>query len=170
MESTIYLIGPRGAGKTTVGKALSLSLDYQFIDTDNWITDKYQQTISSMVEAEGWDVFRQLESDALIQVSQPNQVISTGGGIVLAEKNRVYMKNSGVIVYLQASLETLVERLSQDPNEAQRPSLTGKTLVSEIHDVLIKREPLYMQCADIIVDAGLSINDIIEVIFAKLAK
>lgn len=92
MESTIYLIGPRGAGKTTVGKALSLSLDYQFIDTDNWITDKYQQTISSMVEAEGWDVFRQLESDALIQVSQPNQVISTGGGIVLAEKNRVYMK------------------------------------------------------------------------------
>ncbi len=86
MESTIYLIGPRGAGKTTVGKALSLSLDYQFIDTDNWITDKYQQTISSMVEAEGWDVFRQLESDALIQVSQPNQVISTGGGIVLAEK------------------------------------------------------------------------------------
>ena len=170
MDSTIYLIGPRGAGKTTVGKALSLSLNYRFIDTDYWITKKYQQTISSMVEEKGWDFFRQIESKALIQVSQPNQVISTGGGMVLADKNRAYMKTSGVTIYLQASLETLVERLSQDPNEAQRPSLTGKTLVSEMHDVLIKREPLYMQCADIIVDAGLSINEIIAVILAKLAK
>ncbi len=79
MESTIYLIGPRGAGKTTVGKALSLSLDYRFIDTDYWITQKYQQTISSIVEEKGWDFFRQIESQALVQVSQPNQVISTGG-------------------------------------------------------------------------------------------
>ncbi|MBG6031811.1 shikimate kinase AroL [Proteus hauseri] len=170
MDSTIYLIGPRGAGKTTVGKALSLTLNYRFIDTDDWITQKYQQTISLMVQDKGWDFFRQIESEALIQVSQPNQVISTGGGMILAEKNRAYMKSSGVIIYLQASLETLVERLSQDPNEAQRPSLTGKTLVSEMNDVLAKREPLYLQCADIIVDAGLSINEIIEVILAKLMK
>lgn len=170
MDSTIYLIGPRGAGKTTVGKALSLTLKYRFIDTDDWITQKYQQTISLMVQDKGWDFFRQIESEALIQVSQPNQVISTGGGMILAEKNRAYMKSSGVIIYLQASLETLVERLSQDPNEAQRPSLTGKTLVSEMNDVLAKREPLYLQCADIIVDAGLSINEIIEVILAKLMK
>ncbi|MGR6438754.1 shikimate kinase AroL [Proteus mirabilis] len=169
MESTIYLIGPRGAGKTTVGKALSLSLDYQFIDTDNWITYKYQQTISSMVEAEGWDVFANLNQMRLFKLANLTKLFQRGRDSV-ARKNRVYMKNSGVIVYLQASLETLVERLSQNPNEAQRPSLTGKTLVSEIHDVLIKREPLYMQCADIIVDAGLSINDIIEVILAKLAK
>ncbi|MEQ5226544.1 shikimate kinase AroL [Proteus cibi] len=170
MDSTIYLIGPRGAGKTTVGKALSLTLNYRFIDTDDWITQKYQKTISLMVQDKGWDFFRQIESEALIQVSQPNQVISTGGGMILAEKNRAYMKSSGVIIYLQASLETLVERLSQDPNEAQRPSLTGKTLVSEMNDVLAKREPLYLQCADIIVDAGLSINEIIEVILAKLMK
>lgn len=170
MDSTIYLIGPRGAGKTTVGKALSLTLNYRFIDTDDWVTQKYQQTISLMVQDKGWDFFRQIESEALIQVSQPNQVISTGGGMILAEKNRAYMKSSGVIIYLQASLETLVERLSQDPNEAQRPSLTGKTLVSEMNDVLAKREPLYLQCADIIVDAGLSINEIIEVILAKLMK
>ncbi|WP_193016345.1 shikimate kinase AroL [Proteus sp. FME41] len=170
MESTIYLIGPRGAGKTTVGKALSLSLDYKFIDTDYWITQKYQQTISSMVEEKGWDFFRQIESEALVQVSQPNQVISTGGGMILADKNRAYMKSSGVTVYLQSSVETLVKRLSQDPNEAQRPSLTGKTLVLEMQDVLTEREPLYLQCADIIVDAGLSINEIIAVILAKLAK
>lgn len=170
MDSTIYLIGPRGAGKTTVGKALSLTLDYRFIDTDDWITQKYQQTISSMVQEKGWDFFRQTESDALVQVSQPNQVISTGGGMILADQNRAYMKSSGVIIYLQASIETLVERLSQDPNDAQRPSLTGKTLVSEMNDVLTKREPLYLQCADIIVDAGLPINEIIEAILAKLTK
>ena len=170
MDSTIYLIGPRGAGKTTVGKALSLTLNYRFIDTDDWITKKYQQTIASMVQEKGWDFFRQTESEALVQVSHPNQVISTGGGMILAEQNRTYMKSSGVIIYLQASLETLVERLSQDPNEAQRPSLTGKTLVSEMNDVLAKREPLYLQCADIIVDAGLPINDIIEAILAKLMK
>ncbi|QIG06913.1 shikimate kinase AroL [Proteus sp. ZN5] len=170
MDSTIYLIGPRGAGKTTVGKALSLALNYKFVDTDDWITQKYQQTISSMVQENGWEFFRQTESEVLVQVSQPNQVISTGGGMILADQNRAYMKSSGVIIYLQASLETLVERLSQDPNEAQRPSLTGKTLVSEINDVLAKREPLYLQCADIIVDAGLPINEIIEVILAKLTK
>lgn len=170
MDSTIYLIGPRGAGKTTVGKALSLTLDYRFIDTDDWITQKYQQTISSMVQEKGWGFFRQTESEALVQVSQPNQVISTGGGMILADQNRAYMKSSGVIIYLQASLETLVKRLSQDPNEAQRPSLTGKTLVSEMNDVLAKREPLYLQCADIIVDAGLPINEIIEAILAKLTK
>lgn len=90
--------------------------------------------------------------------------------MILADQNRAYMKSLGVIIYLQASLETLVERLSQDPNEAQRPSLTGKTLVSEMNDVLAKREPLYLQCADIIVDAGLPINEIIEVILAKLTK
>lgn len=170
MDSTIYLIGPRGAGKTTVGKALSLTLNYRFIDTDDWITKKYQQTIASMVQEKGWDFFRQTESEALVQVSHSNQVISTGGGMILAEQNRTYMKSSGVIIYLQASLETLVERLSRDPNEAQRPSLTGKTLVSEMNDVLAKREPLYLQCADIIVDAGLPINDIIEAIIAKLMK
>ena len=170
MDSTIYLIGPRGAGKTTVGKALSLTLNYRFIDTDDWVTQKYQQTISLMVQEKGWDFFRQIESEALIQVSQPNQVISTGGGMILAEQNRDYMKCKDVNIYLQASGETLVERLSQDPNEAQRPSLTGKTLVSEMNDVLVKREPLYLQCADIIVDAGLSINEIIEVILAKLMK
>ncbi len=170
MDSTIYLIGPRGAGKTTVGKALSLALNYRFIDTDDWITQKYQQTISTMVQEKGWDFFRQTESEVLVQVSQPNQVISTGGGMILADQNRAYMKSSGVTIYLQASLETLVERLSQDPNEAQRPSLTGKTLVSEMNDVLVKREPLYLQCADIIVDAGLPINEIIEAILAKLTK
>lgn len=105
----------------------------------------------------------------LFKLVNLTKLFQRGRDSVGRKKSCLY-ENSGVIVYLQASLETLVERLSQDPNEAQRPSLTGKTLVSEIHDVLIKREPLYMQCADIIVDAGLSINDIIEVILAKLAK
>lgn len=170
MESIIYLIGPRGTGKTTVGKALSLSLGYEFIDTDYWITQKYQQTISSMVEQKGWSFFRQVESEALIEVSQINRVISTGGGMILLDKNRAYMKETGVIIYLQASLATLVERLSNDPNVAQRPSLTGQTLLTEMRDVLIEREPLYLQCADIIVDSGLSISEIIETIIGKLAK
>lgn len=170
MDSIIYLIGPRGAGKTTVGQALSLSLNYQFIDTDNWIINKYQESISSMVDAKGWDFFRQIESEALFQVSQPHQVISTGGGIILADINRAYMKASGVTIYLQASIETLVERLSKDPNEAQRPSLTGQSLVAEIRDVLDKREALYSQCADIIVNAGLPIDEIITSIRTKLAK
>ena len=170
MDSTIYLIGPRGAGKTTVGKALSLILDYHFIYTDNWIVDKYQKTISSIVEDNGWEFFRKIESDALVDVSYPNQVISTGGGIILAEKNRTYMKASGVTIYLQASVETLIDRLSDDPNEAQRPSLTGKTLLAETRDVLEKREPLYLECADIIVNAGLSIKEIIEIILVKLTK
>ena len=170
MENIVYLIGPRGAGKTTVGKALSLSLNHEFIDTDYWITNKYQQTISSMVENKGWDFFRKIESEALIQVSQPNRVISTGGGMILADNNRAYMKSKGVTIYLQASLEILVSRLSDDPNVAQRPSLTGQTLLSEIQSVLTEREALYLQCSDIIVDAGLSISEIIKTILTKLPK
>ncbi len=75
-----------------------------------------------MVEAEGWGcLFANLNQMRLFKLANLTKLFQRGG-IVLAEKNRVYMKNSGVIVYLQASLETLVERLSQDPNEAQRPS------------------------------------------------
>ncbi|HHO0127758.1 TPA: shikimate kinase, partial [Morganella morganii] len=84
----IYLIGARGAGKTTVGKPLAQALLYDFIDTDACVTEQCRMSISQLVEQSGWRSFRELESDVLRQVSKPHRLVSTGGGIVMAPENR----------------------------------------------------------------------------------
>lgn len=94
----IYLIGARGAGKTTVGKPLAQALLYDFIDTDACVTEQCRMSISQLVEQSGWRSFRELESDVLRQVSKPHRLVSTGGGIVMAPENRVYaiLRQSGI--------------------------------------------------------------------------
>ncbi|HDF2342680.1 TPA: shikimate kinase AroL [Morganella morganii] len=164
----IYLIGARGAGKTTLGKPLAQALLYDFIDTDACVTEQCRMSISRLVEQSGWLRFRELESDVLRQVSQPQRLVSTGGGIVMAPENRAFMQSSGKVVYLRASAETLAERLSHTPQAHQRPSLTGKCIVEEMAEVLSKRDPLYLECADIVVDATCPVPELISQICTRI--
>ncbi|WP_413492444.1 shikimate kinase AroL [Morganella psychrotolerans] len=164
----IYLIGARGAGKTTLGKPLSHALLYDFIDTDARVTQLCRMSIAELVERSGWDCFRELESDVLRQVSQPQHLVSTGGGIVMAPENRAFMQSTGWVVYLRATAEVLAERLSHTPQAHQRPSLTGKCIVGEMAEVLQKREPLYLECADIVVDATRPIPELIGHICSRI--
>lgn len=152
----IFLVGARACGKTTVGKALAKKLKLPFADTDQHLLDNAGRSVDQIVEAEGWAGFRQRESAALREVTNARThggVISTGGGMVLAETNRVFMRQYGMVVFLDAPVEVLAERLGRNPLSSQRPSLTGKGLVEEIGDVLKERRPLYEAAAHHIVDA-----------------
>ncbi|MDC9588482.1 shikimate kinase AroL [Xenorhabdus sp. XENO-10] len=162
MKQTLFIVGARGAGKTTIGKLLSEALSYKFIDTDESVQTVSEMTIAELVQQYGWEYFRKLESQTLQAVSQSESVISTGGGIVLSIENRQYMQQNGIVIYLQAPAEVLGKRLLLNPENSQRPSLTGKSIIEEIEEVLVERESLYQECADFIVDANLATEDIVS--------
>lgn len=152
---SLFLIGPRASGKTSVARIVASRLDMAHMDTDEMLTAKLGKSIAEVVAEEGWEAFRKLESKVLAEASGPgNRVIATGGGIVLEQENVALLRKRGPVVYLRADAETLARRLAADPNEAQRPSLTGGGLIEEVAQVLAEREPLYLDCADHIVQSA----------------
>lgn len=164
----VYLIGPRASGKTSVGRALAEQLNYQFIDTDHQFEKHWGQTIAQVVEQEGWESFRQKESEILRICSKPKSVIATGGGMVLAESNRHHMKQNGRVFYLSASIQALSERLLKDPNHTQRPSLTGASIADEIKEVIETRLPLYLDTAHHQINAEAELSEIVSSIHHRL--
>ncbi|MDI4583295.1 shikimate kinase AroL, partial [Klebsiella pneumoniae] len=111
MTQPLFLIGPRGCGKTTIGMALADSLNRRFVDTDLWLQSQLNMTVAEIVEREEWAGFRARETAALEAVTAPSTVIATGGGIILTEFNRHFMQNNGIVVYLCAPVSVLVNRL-----------------------------------------------------------
>ena len=155
--SILFLVGARASGKTTIGKALAKSLGLPFADTDQHLLHRAGLTVEQIVAAEGWPGFRSRESQALQEVADAHPagcIVSTGGGMVLAEANRLLMRQRGMVIFLDAPVQILAERLSRNPVNSQRPSLTGKGLIEEIGQVLGERRHLYEQAAHHIVDAS----------------
>lgn len=153
MSLPIYLIGARGCGKTTVGKALSQATGYAFCDTDHYLQHTTQRSVAQIVAEEGWEGFRARESASLRAVTAPASIIATGGGMVLAESNRRFMRDNGQVIWLNAAPDVLAARLVMQPEAEQRPTLTGRPVVEEMHDVLRERAHLYRQAAHHEVDA-----------------
>ncbi|OCG47514.1 shikimate kinase II [Gilliamella sp. Choc5-1] len=172
MNKTIFLVGARAAGKTTIGKMLADKLSFSFIDTDNHLLKTTQKTVAEIVEKEGWEGFRARESQVLVDTTKPNRVIATGGGMVLAEHNRNFMKQNGIVIFLSAPVDTLAARLMKAPNVAQRPSLTDLPIIGEIEKILSERLPLYHDAAHYVInvdqDKGLILEKIIETLGWKL--
>lgn len=156
-----YIIGPRGSGKTTIGKQLADHKSFQFVDTDKLIVERAGMSIAQIVEQHGWEYFRHLESEVLKSISQQNVIVSTGGGIILSEENQQVMRENGTVIYLSAKPEVLAARLAAEPQADQRPSLTGKSMLEEIEEVISQREPLYRAAAHHVVNAELPIDVII---------
>lgn len=153
MMQPLYLVGPRGCGKTTIGMALAQATGFRFADTDRWLQSHVQMSVADIVEKEGWGGFRARETAALEAVSAPSTVVATGGGIILTEYNRRYMHRVGVVIYLCAPVSTLVNRLEAEPEADLRPTLTGKPLSEEVREVLEQRDALYRETAHYIIDA-----------------
>ncbi|KNC95353.1 shikimate kinase AroL [Trabulsiella odontotermitis] len=168
MTQPIFLIGARGCGKTTVGEALTRACGFAFIDTDQALQAKAQRSIAEIVEDEGWSAFRARETATLQSVTQPATVIATGGGIILSPINCDFMRNNGVVIYLNAPVSVLAERLEAFPEEAQRPTLTGKPISEEVHEVLAQRDALYRQTAHHVVDASGSPEQVVREILTAL--
>ena len=142
----IYLIGPRGVGKSAIGSRLAVVLHRPFCDMDAELARRIGQSIHLFVQTCGWPAFRRAERTLLEELSaRTGWVVSTGGGVVLDEANIEQMRRSGRVVRLLADAETLLRRLEGDPLQRdQRPSLQpGEALADEIRRTLSAREALY---------------------------
>lgn len=168
MAQPIFLVGARGCGKTTIGHALADALGYSFADTDSHLLNSTGKSVAEIVAEEGWSGFRERESLALQQVTADSTVIATGGGMILSESNRQFMAEHGIAIWLNVPAEILAARLDAAPEEDQRPTLTGKSVIDEIVDVLAAREALYHQTARYIIDATHSPNRVVESIIDAL--
>jgi shikimate kinase len=162
----IVLIGMRGSGKSTVGKLLAKKLNKQFIDTDRLLAEREGKQLPEIITLFGWDYFRNKESDIAEEVAkQTNAVISTGGGIILRQKNIDALGNKGMFVFLKASISEILKRIGRNKN---RPSLTGKkSFTEELEDVWNERKKIYKQTADIIIETD---NKTIEQIAEEIKK
>jgi shikimate kinase len=142
----IILIGYRGTGKSTVGKILAEKTGLKLKNLDQMIIDKAGMGVPQIVENHGWDHFRDIESEVALEVcKQDSQIIDCGGGIIIREKNREILKNSGPVFWLTASIQVIIDRISDG---AQRPSLTRKSFTDEVKDVLEERLPMYKDCSN----------------------
>jgi len=160
----IVLIGYRGTGKSTVGRLLAARLGRELVSTDAEIVKRARRTIPEIVAQQGWDYFRDLESDICRELASRDQlVIDTGGGAILRAQNVEALKKDGTLFWLTASVETIAKRIGGDN---QRPSLTGtKSFVDEIQDVLRERTPKYHAAADhSIATDDRSINQLVEML------
>lgn len=148
----IYLIGFRGSGKTTLGKILAKELKKNFIDIDKLIEKKESKSIAEIFKEKGEEYFRKVETLILKEVaSKDNQIISTGGGIVISEENRKIIQENGITIYLTADIETTYKRIKSDNN---RPQLTDKDPLEEIKFLIEKRKPLYEKLANYTIDTS----------------
>lgn len=156
MKESVYLIGCRGVGKSSVGKELAEGLSWRFFDTDTLITDKFGKTVAEIVAATSWQKFREAEKEVLRQLQSENKcVVATGGGAILHSEVWPELKKQGNVVWLTADLDTLCARISDDQQSASlRPSLTGKDICRELEDVLVERSPMYRAMADCIINTG----------------
>ncbi|MFC0226744.1 shikimate kinase AroL [Serratia aquatilis] len=168
MTQTIFMVGARGAGKTTIGSALAQALGYQFIDTDLFMQQTVQMSVAEIVAQEGWQGFRRRETVALQAVTAPSTVVATGGGAILAEENRHFMREHGTVIYLRAPASILAQRLEEVPEEGQRPTLTGRPIAEEIMEVLTTREALYQNAAHHVIDGSANPQQVVEQILAVL--
>jgi shikimate kinase len=151
----LFLIGYRGSGKSTVAAALSTQLGWPWFDADAELERRAGKTIKQIFAEQGEGAFRDLESIELADlVKLDRHIMALGGGVVLRDENRSLLAGRGKIVWLQASPEVLMARISGDATTAERrPNLTGQGGLAEIRTLLAERMPIYASCADLTVNA-----------------
>jgi shikimate kinase len=148
LPANLFLIGYRATGKSTVGALVAQGLGWSFVDADAVLESQAGRSIREIFETEGEAGFRARESGLLKEICrQSQQVVATGGGVVLAAQNRELLAQSGDCAWLEADAATIESRMQADPMTAgRRPNLTigGR---AEIGNLLGKRQPLYELCA-----------------------
>ena len=159
-----------GAGKTTIGRQLAKRLQRRFLDSDHEIEARTGVRIPVIFEIEGEGGFRKRESQVLHELSvEPELVLATGGGAVLAAENRQCLRDTGLVIYLHAPPEVLYERTRHDRN---RPLLHVNDPLVRLRELYAARDPIYREVAHIVIEsvegaAGLLVQRIEKELRAK---
>ncbi|WP_075321746.1 shikimate kinase AroK [Histophilus somni] len=167
-KRNIFLVGPMGAGKSTIGRQLAQILGMEFIDTDAEIEQRAGADISWIFDVEGEEGFRKREERIINELTQKQGIVlSTGGGAIVSKDNRNYLSARGTVIYLETTVEKQFQRTQRDK---KRPLLQNVEDPRQVLEDLAKvRNPLYEEVADIILptdeqSAKLMANQIIDLI------
>ena len=143
----VYLIGPMGSGKTAVGRRLATLLGKEFFDSDAEIEKRTGVDVRYIFEKEGEARFREREREVIADLTAlPDIVVATGGGVILDPKNRERLAATGVVVYLETGIDTLVRRTRAGKT---RPLLLGDDPRVVLEQLMVVRRPLYEGIADV---------------------
>lgn len=150
----VFLVGPMGAGKTTIGKLLARSLKLGFADSDSEIEKRTGADIPWIFDVEGEEGFRDREEQVIEEMTLLNHtVLATGGGVVMRPANRRALSSRGFVVYLHATLE---EQLRRTRNDRGRPLLANEDPEKVLRELIALRDPLYREIADHVIDTDSS--------------
>ena len=146
---SIFLIGPMGAGKTTIGRRLALALHREFLDSDQEIERRAGASIPLIFAVEGETGFRTREKAVIAELTRrPNIILATGGGVVLDPDNRRCLAGRGFVVYLCASVD---EQLRRTRGDTQRPLLQTADPRARLAQLFEQRDPLYRAVTDCVI-------------------
>lgn len=167
-KQNIFLIGPMGAGKTSVGKLLAKILSLEFYDSDQVVEEQTGADIPWIFDIEGEEGFRRREANAIEQLTKRmGIVLATGGGVVLHSENRKHLAARGSVFYLSVSVDEQLRRTSRGHG---RPLILKKNPKEIFERLKRDREPLYLEIADFIIDTNHgSVKAIVEKILQHLA-
>jgi len=158
----LVLIGYRGTGKSVVAEVLSRKLGMPAVSLDEEIAREAGMPIPEIVEKHGWPWFRDLESEIAERFAmRDDAILDTGGGVILRPENTEHLRRDGVLFWLKASVDVIVQRIQES---AERPSLTeGRSFLEEVEEVLSQRLPLYRAAADREIDTDpLTVSEVAE--------
>ena len=145
--TNVYLIGPMGSGKTTIGQRLAKKLNLEFHDNDHELEEQTGASVNLIFDLEGEEGFRKRETAMLKKLTaRKNVLIATGGGTILKKKNRDLLRESGLVVYLRTSVNQQIRRLSRDKT---RPLLQSDNREEKLARLAKERNPLYQELADV---------------------
>ena len=146
----IFIVGPMGSGKSTVGKIISDEMFLSFFDTDEEIESRTGASIDWIFDLEGEAGFRKRESDILNEMVEKNSIVlSTGGGIILSDDNRELLSSRGTVFYLSTPILTQVERTAKDKDRPLLKDGDPEEILTKLHN---EREALYEMVSDHVVD------------------
>ena len=167
MNENLFLVGPMGAGKTTIGRQLAKMLNRSFYDSDREIERRTGASIALIFELEDEVGFRKREQEMIDELTlKTNIVLATGGGAVISEQNRRHLHERGHVIYLRADAEQLFKRTSRDKS---RPLLQTENPQQTIRELLLRREPFYREVAHTIIETNDEpIRNIVQKISATL--
>ena len=166
--TNLILVGPMGAGKSSIGKRLAERFGLDFIDVDQIIVERTGATIPVLFEHVGEAGFRERERETLAQILEgEGLLVSTGGGAVIDPDNRRLMRERGFVVWLRAGVESQLKRVGRDRN---RPLLQTADREKTLRELSAVREPLYREVADLALDTdGLSPTEATCALVGQLA-